>query len=162
MYKKYYNDENNNDMAIDKILNNTFNTGEIKYETFTSQIKIDDGISSQYDDQLSDNMVEQRVLKMLNEELYEIFKESPFYEKYKNPKRVDKGDMIKMYYYFKNKLLRKNTFTSMEIFIGFAEFFQVNYDQLYNDVGVLDKESILKELNEKYNVKGKIKSKRLF
>jgi hypothetical protein len=50
----------------------------------------------------------------------------------------------------------------MEIFIAFAEFFQINYDQLYNEVGVLDKEGLLRELNEKYGLTHRIKTKRLF
>jgi len=50
----------------------------------------------------------------------------------------------------------------MEIFIGFAEFFQINYDQLYGEIRVSDKEDLLKELNEKYGLKNRIKTKRLF
>ena len=63
-----------------------------------------------------------------------------------------------MYYYFKERLLKENTFSFIQIFIGFAEFFQINYDQLYGEIGVLDKEGILKELNKKE----KIKTKKLF
>ena len=60
------------------------------------------------------------------------------------------------------QLCSENKFSTTEFFIGFAEFFEVNYDQLYGDVGVMDKEMILKELNEKYNLTSKIKTKRLF
>ena len=155
--------ENDDYMAReDKILNNSYNTGDINYEAFTSPMRVCDSVAGQYQDQIAENMIEQRTAKMLENELYELFLESPFHEKYKNPKRVDKNDMVKMYYYFKDRLLKKKAFSPTEIFIGFAEFFQINYDQLYNEVGVLDKESLLRELNEKYNVKHKIKSKRLF
>ena len=50
----------------------------------------------------------------------------------------------------------------MEIFVGFGEFFQDSYEQLYLEIGVLDKEQILKELSDKYKVKHKILSKKLF
>ena len=70
--------------------------------------------------------------------------------------------LIKMYYHFKGLLLKERKFTSAEIFIAFAEFFEVNYDQLYSEIGVLDKESLLKELNEKYHLTSKIKTKKLF
>ncbi len=146
----------------DKIINNSFNTGDIDYEPFLSPIKVHESVSSRYKDNLNSNMIEQRTIKMLDEDLYELFKKSPYYEKYKNPKRVDKNDMVKIYYYFKEKLLKKKTFTTAEIFMAIAEFFQINYDQLYTEVGVLDKESLLKELNEKYNINSKIKAKRLF
>jgi len=149
-------------MKEDKIINNSFNSGELQYDDFSSStIKVDSRVSSLYDDQLGD-VIEHRAIKELNDTIYEIFKVSPYYEKYKNPKRVDKNDMIKMYYYFKDKVAEIKRFTPMEVFIGFAEFFQINYDQLYGEIRVLDKESLLKELNEKLGLKDRIKTKRLF
>jgi hypothetical protein len=158
----YYFEEEYENMKEDKIINNSYNTGELEFEAFSSVMKIDDRVSDLYEDQHSDNMVENRTIKALNEEIYSIFMESPYYEKYKNPKRVDKSDMIKMYYYFKEKLLPKNTYSSSQIFIGFAEFFQINYDQLYSDIGVMDKENLLKELNTHKGMKNKIQTKKLF
>jgi hypothetical protein len=70
--------------------------------------------------------------------------------------------MSKMYYYFKEELIKRKSYSSMQIFISFAEFFQINYDQLYAEIGVLDKESLLKELSEKGKVKNKIKTRKLF
>jgi hypothetical protein len=156
------NDEENSIMKEDKILNNSFNAGEIDTQAFISPMRVEDGALSLYEDQLSDNLVEQRVAKLLDEDLYNLFQESPYHLKYKASKRVDKGDIIKMFYYFKEKLLKANTYSGMQIFIGFAEFFQVNYDQLYSEIGVLDKESLLKELSEKGKVKHKIKTRKLF
>lgn len=157
-----YYEEETNSMKEDKIINNSYNTGDIDYESFSQTMKVDDKISHLYKDIHSDNIVEERTLKILDEKLYELFLESPYYEKYKNPKRVDKNDLVKMYYYFKDLLLKENTFSSTQIFMGFAEFFQVNYDLLYTEVGVLDKEGLLKELNEKLSLNKKIKTKKLF
>ena len=156
----FYNEEEN--MKKDKIINNSFNSGELKYEDFGQQtIKIDSKVSSLYDDLLGD-VIEHRTIQLLNEEIYKIFEASPYFKKYKVPKRVDKNDMLKMYYYFKEAIMKEKNFSPMEMFIGFAEFFQINYDQLYGEIRVLDKESLLKELNEKYGLKNKIKTKRLF
>jgi hypothetical protein len=150
------------DMAEDKIINNSFNSGEVSFQEFTQAIKIDSRVSDNYEDQLGD-VIEHRSMKALNDIIYDIFKDSEFFEKYKNPKRVDKNDMIKMYYFFKAEIAKGDkTFSSMEKFIGFAEFFQINYDQLYNEIRVSDKEDLLKELNEKYGLNKKIKTKRLF
>jgi hypothetical protein len=149
-------------MKEDKILNNSYNTGEMDYEAFSGAMKIDDRVVGLYDDQLSENLIDVRTEKRLDEDLYKLFQNSPFYQKYKNPKRVDKGDMSKMYYYFKEELVKEKSYSSMQIFISFAEFFQVNYDQLYAEIGVLDKESLLKELSEKGKVKNKIKTRKLF
>ncbi|NMC59099.1 MAG: hypothetical protein GYA51_06920 [Candidatus Methanofastidiosa archaeon] len=160
---KYFEfDEEDFNMKDDKIINNSYNSGDIEYENFTQPMKVDDRVSDLYSDTISDNMVEERTNKVLDEKIYELFEQSPFYEKYKNPKRVDKNDLVKMYYYFKERLLKEKTFSSTQIFIGFAEFFQINYDQLYSEVGVLDKEGLLRELNEKFNLNRKIKTKKLF
>jgi hypothetical protein len=125
-------------------------------------MKIDDGISSLYEDQLSDNLIDVRTEKSLDEDLYKLFLNSPFYQKYKSLKRVDKGDISKMYYYFKDELEKCKSYSEMQIFIRFAEFFQISYNQLYAEVGVLDKEKLLKELSEKGKVQNKIKTRKLF
>jgi hypothetical protein len=155
---EYYEFDSINNMKEDKIINNSYNSGDIDYESFSMPMKIDDRVFDLYKDIMSENIVEERTLKVLDDKIYEIFSISPFYDKYKNPKRVDKNDLVKMYYYFKERLLKENTFSFIQIFIGFAEFFQINYDQLYGEIGVLDKEGILKELNKKE----KIKTKKLF
>jgi hypothetical protein len=151
-----------NELHEDKIMNNSYNQGEQTYEDFGGVMKVHDSVFHLYEDQLGDNIVENRTLKMLDDEMYAIFEKSPYYEKYKKPKRADGNDRVKMYYYFKEQLLKQKKYSHMEIFIAFAEFFQVNYDQLYNEVGVLDKEGLLRELNEKYGLKDRIKTKRLF
>jgi len=159
-----YNEEleESKDMKEDKIINNSYNTGEMEYEVFSATMKIDDRVSSLYEDQYSENMYELRTVKALSEEIYKLFQASPFHEKYKNPKRVDKGDMVKMYYYFKEILVKERSYSSAQIFMGFAEFFQINYDQLYNEIGVLDKEGLLRELNSHQGMKSKIQTKKLF
>ena len=152
-------------MAIqtDKIINNTFNSGELHYENLSQSLKVDSRVSGLYEDQIGD-IIEHRTKKSLDEEMYKIFVNSEYFKKYNTPKKVDKNDLMKMYYYFKEEIskVEDKHFTNMEVFIGFAEFFQVNYDTLYADIGVMDKEYILKELNEKYGLNNKIKTKRLF
>jgi hypothetical protein len=149
-------------MDTDKIINNSYNSGDLNYEEFSGPMKVHDSVFSLYEDQLGENMIEIRTLKMLDDELYKIFEQSPYFEKYKKPKRADGNDRVKMYYYFKERLLEQKKYSNMEIFIAFAEFFQVNYDQLYSEVGVLDKENLLRELNQKYGLSHKIKTKKLF
>lgn len=156
------NTERDSIMIEDKIINNSYNTGEIDFEAFTTPMRVDSDVYSMYEDQLSDDMSETRIVKELSETMYTIFELSPFFEKYKNPRRVDKGDMIKMYYYFKEKLVRKNIYSASQIFMGFAEFFQISYESLYGEIGVLDKEVLLKELNTFKGIKKLLSSKRLF
>lgn len=154
--------KSNKELKEDKIINNSYNQGEQNYEEFSGPMKVHDSVFTLYEDQLGENIIEKRTLKMLDDEMYEIFVKSPYYEKYKKIKRADGNDRMKMYYYFKERLSSEKKYSNMEMFIAFAEFFQVNYEQLYNEVGVLDKEGLLKELNEKYGLKDRIKTKRLF
>jgi len=155
--------EENTTPRIDKIINNSYNQGEQTFTDFGQQImKVHDSVLSLHEDQLGENIIENRTLKMLNTEMYEIFQQSPYFDKYKKPKRADGSDRIKMYYYFKEKLLLQRKYSNKDIFIAFAEFFQINYDQLYNEVGVLDKESLIREMNEDGKFSHKIKTKRLF
>ena len=153
--------KSNKEVKEDKILNNSYNQGEQNFENFSGTMKVHEKVFSLYEDQLGD-ILEHRTAKLLSSIIYDIFKVSDYYEKYKNPKRVDKNDMIKMYYFFKDEIKKERDFSAMEVFIGFAEFFQINYDQLYNEIRVLDKESLLKELNDKLGLEGRIKTKRLF
>ncbi len=145
-----------------KMIQNSYNNGNMEYETFLSPIKIDDSVADLYKDTISENIIEERVFKILYEKIYEDFNDSVWHQKYSNVKNIDKNDLTKMYYYFKDKMLKEQTFSPTQIFIGFAEFFQVNYDRLYAEIGVLDKEELLKELNEKYSLNKKIKTKKLF
>jgi len=145
----------------DTIINNSFSTGELSYTPFPETIKLDNRISGLYDDQFGD-ILDYRNKKNLNDILYKIFEKSPYYEKYKNPKRVDKSDMVKMFYYFRDNIEDIKYFSALELFIGFAEFFQVNYDQLYSEIKVVDKENLLKELNDKLSLHNRIKTKKLF
>ena len=145
-----------------KILNNDYNSGNIDYDIFVGEMKISPIVSSQYEDQTTDDIEGYHNTRMLDKEVYDIFLKSPYYAKYKNPKKIDKNDLVKMYYYFKELLVKSQKYTHVEIYIAFSEFFQVNYDVLYSEIGVLDKEALLRELSEKYKVKHKITTKRLF
>ena len=146
----------------DKILNNSYNSGELNFEFFDNDIKIDPKVEDKYKEYSSENIIELRTFELLNERIYEIFQDSPYLKKYSQPKKVDKKDMYEMFYYFKEHLEKENTYTTMEIFIVLAEFFQINYKYLYNEISVSDKEDILKELNEKYNIENKMETKKLF
>lgn len=167
MEEKFGYDEENDESQSpshreDKIIQNSYNSGDIEYEAFIQPMKIDDRVSDLYKDTISENIIEERTYKLLYDKIYNMFLESPWHEKYSNMKRVDKSDLTKMYYYFKERLVKENTFSPIQMFIGFAEFFQLNYDQLYIEIGVLDKESLLKELNEKFSLNRRIKTKKLF
>ena len=153
----YYEYENYYDMS-----GSGFNEN-YEFKEFTSPIKIDSGAYKIFEEAFT-NVDDARIRSKLDSVLYDIFKDSPFFEKYRQLKRVDKSDMIKMYYYFKEKLDDYDEkFTIVEFFLGFAEFFNLNYDQLHKELKILDKEQLLREMTSLFNKHGKIKkNKRLF
>jgi len=126
----FRNDEEITPMKEDKILNNSYNSGDIDYEAFTAPMKIDDRVSSLYDDQLSENLIDVRTEKALDEDLYKLFQESPFYAKYKNPKRVERAICPKCI-----TILRRNWFEEkaipackfLSLLLNFFKLIMINY-----------------------------------
>jgi hypothetical protein len=148
--------ENEDDME------KTTNFTENAYEAFSGPIKINDKITHLYEDTISEDLIGYRSNKLLEEIMYNVFLESPFYHKYKTPKRIEKSDVTKMYYFFKEKILKEHNFSLYDIFINFAEFFQINYELLYNEISTLSKEELLKELNNEKQISERFKTKKLF
>lgn len=148
-------------MIFDKITTNSYNTGDMDFQEFTSPIALNDNISSRYEEYSLD-ATDYKIKKQLENALYEIFINSEYYEKYKTPRNLDKNDLLTMYYYFKDILVLENIFSPIDIFKGFAEFFEVNYNILYSKISIKDKESILKEINDTIQIKNKVKTKKLF
>jgi hypothetical protein len=139
-------------MKEDKILNNTYNSGDTGHEDFHGVMKIHDMVAGRYNDYNSDNLIEVRLQNSILEDIYDIFETSTYYEKYKPKKKGDKNDILKIYYFFKEALLKFNKYSLIDIFVGVAEFFEINYDTLYGEIGVHDKQLILKELDGKYQL----------
>jgi len=141
---------------------NSFNSGEIVFEDLSREIRVHSDVEDQYSDIISEKILDVRMNKALEEDLYDIFVVSPFYEKYRTLRKLDKNELLKIYYHFKHEIVKLNKYSTAEVFMAFAEFFQVNYDVFYGELGVLDKEELLKEVSEKYGLQKKIKTKKLF
>lgn len=76
-------------------------------------------------------------------------------------KKIEKGDLTSIYYYFKN-ILEEHNFDEMESFCAIAEFFKLNYKLLYDDViSIESKAKILNALKDNFNIKFE-KTNRLF
>jgi hypothetical protein len=152
--------ENEEDMEEKN--NKSFSGEECTYEPFTGPMKINDSVTHLYEDLIADDLIVYRSNKMLEEFMYEIFLQSSFYNKYKNPKRIEKSDVNKMFYYFKDKILEKQIFSAYDIFRCFAEFFQINYELLYNEISISNQEDVLKDFDKIHQISHRFKSQRLF
>lgn len=144
----------------DKIFGNDYNTGNIEFEFF-STIKVKDEFSSTTSKEFTDNSYSNWEKEQLREDLYRIFEEASFRDKYAKIKKVPKNEMVKIYYYFSDKLT-KEKYSTVQVFTEIAEFMKMNYKDMFHQLLPVDKQNIVKELGEEYNIAALKKQKRLF
>lgn len=153
-------------MVDDKILNNSFDDVEYGIERTTQQsIAILPQVAYMYEESTCDNIEDVYTARKMRDLMSEFFEKSPFYEKYSNDaKKVERCDMYNIYYYFKDRLNEVNEFNCVQVFCAIAEFFDVNYKVLYNDIIALeDKIVLLQEMADMYGLENRFASvNRLF
>ena len=175
-------------MLEDKIFENSFDKVDYCVERTTqASIQISPFVEKQYEESVSENIDELYIRRRLMKIMYELYLNSEFFEKYGqkkhidackdssslkyedlvyNPvvKKIERGDLFKIYYYFKDELNKYHEFSIIQIFCTIAEFFDLNYRTLYNDILTLeDKVNILDHLEKEYGLdKHFARSKSLF
>lgn len=153
-------------MLEDKIINNNYDNVDYSY-VFTSSapIAINPLVSDRYEDTLSEDISDLYVRRHIYEDVAEIYESSPYFQKYgKETKKLEKRDVSDIYYTFKDQLKKKDSYSLVQIFCAIAEFFELNYKTLYNDIISLeDKAEILEILQESYGLESTLSSsKKLF
>ncbi len=146
-----------------KIFNNGWNSVERTTGT-TSAITVDPYMDECYDDATTSDITELYITRNINKNMHVIFANSPFYEKYKNNKRIDKCELYDVYVYFRDNIREMMPeITFVQTFIGIAEFFDLNYEILYNDIiSIEDKSKILECLKVVHNYNNKMNCAKLF
>jgi hypothetical protein len=126
----------------EKVLNNTWNVGE-DLQVLSGTIKINSDMYKQYDFAMTDDPILLQDKKSTQELLYKIFKESSYFEKYGGflpdssipfAKKVEKGDIVEIFYYMKEHILKEKKLSIIELVIEICEFFDFNYDYVVNTV----------------------------
>lgn len=153
-------------MLEDKIINNNYDNVDYS-QVFTSSapIAINPLVSDRYEDALSEDISDLYVRRRIYEDIAEIYEVSPYFQKYgKETKKLEKRDVSDIYYTFKDALKKKDSYSLVQIFCAIAEFFELNYKTLYNDIISLeDKAEILEILQESYGLESTLSSsKKLF
>lgn len=153
-------------MLEDKIINNNFDNVEFGTESLSqSPITVNPMVYDRYEESLSEDVTEIYSRKKIYEDMSEIYEASPYFKKYgKELKKLEKRDISDIYYSFKDELNKRNSYTLVQIFCAIAEFFDLNYKILYNDIISLeDKAQILEILQETYGLDSDLgRSKKLF
>jgi hypothetical protein len=140
----------------DKIGNSSYDNVEYGVErTAQTPIQIDPYAEDMYEEATSENIEELYVKRKMMDVMNEIYEQSEYFSKYGGvkPKKVERSDLFGIYYYFKDELRKRSEYTIVQIFITIAEFFDLNYRTLYNDILTLeDKVEILDHLSDEYGL----------
>jgi len=140
----------------DKIGNSNYDNVEYGVERTTqTPIQIDPYAEDMYEEATSENIEEIYVKRKMMDVMNEIYEQSEYFSKYGGvkPKKVERSDLFGIYYYFKDELRKRSEYTIVQIFITIAEFFDLNYRTLYNDILTLeDKVEILDHLSDEYGL----------
>ena len=151
---------------VDKIINNSYDAVDYGQEALSqSPIAINPLVSDQYEEATSENIEDIYTRKNLYNQMSELYEASEFYEKYgQDCKKLEKADISNVYYTFKRQLLEKDDYNLVQVFTTIAEFFDLNYKTLYNDIISLeDKAEILEIIRDMYGLESQFaKSKKLF
>jgi hypothetical protein len=141
-------------MKEDKIFNNKFNSGDLEYEVFGKINIMEDFTSPDAFDEYNENKMQH--------DIYNIFISSRYYDEYHKPKKVPRSEVAEIFYYFESRLPESSEITSVDKFICVADFMNISYDVLYQELAPVYKEKLLRELDHKYAIFTKRKIKRLF
>ena len=141
-------------MKEDKIFNNRFNTGDLEYEVFGAIKLAIDGEGN--------DIYEEYIENRIQEDIYQIFLQSPYHEEYLKNRKVSKNAVAEIYYYFDDRLPGREDISAINRFTNIAEFMGIPYEVLYQELAPTYKEKILRELDSKYHVFKKKRIKRLF
>lgn len=141
-------------MKEDKIFNNRFNSGDLEFEIFGA-IKLHGGDTAT-------DIYEDYIESRMQQDVYKIFIESPYYEEYSKNRKVSKNSVGEIYYYFDKRIPDSADTSAIDRFTNIADFMGIPYEVLYNELAPTYKENILRELDHKYQVFKRNKIKRLF
>lgn len=117
LHNSYFDSENNDDFTFD-----------------SGKVSIASDAEDNYPEMFTDDMSLYQDRKDTAEKIYEIWKDSPYFEKYNSEnwgiKKIPKKDVLNIFYYVKEKLEKQKKLSSFEIIIAINEFFDFNYDYI--------------------------------
>ena len=141
---------------FDLILDNQYNRCEIEYSNYT-QIKIDDNFIEERSD-IYYNAHEHFRVEMLNNMIGDIWNKTEWSENYEQTKKVAKHDLSEIYSFIKHKF-KDDTYSNSDVFVGIADFLDIDYKILYEMITPKFKQEIIKELDDKFHV---LKRRRIY
>lgn len=147
----------------DKILDNSYNSGNIEPEFFHSRdLRVDDEFALDNLEEYLDNEKYNRSIKLL--EIIEKLTKNTKYSIHGHPKKKMPKARLNEYLCFVIEGIKKEdtTYTMVEMVIGICEFIGCSYENMFKEMDICYKERVLSELDKEYNVLSKMNIKRLF
>lgn len=80
----------------------------------------------------------------------EFFSKTEYYDEFKN-KKIPKPYISKIYLAIKEQFIGED-YTQAEIFAGVAEHLKINYEVMYENIPSMNREILVKELDDKYHI----------
>lgn len=124
------------------VLNNGWNSGGNE-QTFSGTISVHPDMDKTYDYVLTSDPVSLQEQKQTQEMLYEIFKESPYFDKYNGKKqdssvayakKIERSDVQGLFFYMKEKIEERQQMNISELMMHICEFFELNYKFVLDNV----------------------------
>ena len=143
----------------DPIFDNSFNKGEIDYEIF-GKVKVDRDFSDSRLNNYYQSYDYYRIVQ-LNNIISKIWNDSEWKNSYKIKQKIPKQNLSEIYNYIRNKIF-DDTYTEIEMFVGIADFLDVNFKNLFDMILPKYKMLIVKELDNKYKIISKKRNRKLF
>jgi len=145
-----------------EIENNNNNDGEFEFQLFGTFAVDENWMTKNYSELRY--LHETFEMEKLKNNLYDIFVESRFYEKYKDySSKVTKQDLLDIFLHFYENIEDGDRYSEMDKFCEIADFFGINYDLLYKEIPITIKQKLIVDMDEKYQMlNGGTKVKKLF
>jgi hypothetical protein len=159
----HFNDDESYDeespIKIDKIFNNDYNTGNLDFEEY-SLPKVD---SSYAEKNLQDcyNAFDYNRKMTIDLLVDEFFQKTSYYTILSAKKKIPKQLQSKVFIAISEQFT-PNEYTGVEIFTAIADYFNINYESFYENIPAINREQLVRELDEKYGVLKKKGVKKLF
>ena len=145
---------------VDKIFHNDYNSGNIEFEEFHGVPKVDVFYAEANLKDTYDSFDYQRNVQIM-EDIDDYFRETEQGKLLVNKKKIPKQMLSKIYVTLRSKF-EGGEYTGVEIFTNIADYFNLNYEVLYENIPAIYREELVKELDEKFQVLSRRGIKKLF
>ena len=143
----------------DKIFNNDFNTGNLEFEEYGPP-KVDQDFIDQHMDNYYDSNNYHANIEIMKR-LDDFFTGSEIGKSIGMKRKIPKQIIPKLYISLKD-CFKEGELTESEFFTVLAEYFNMSYEVFYENIPAIYRESIVRELDIKYDVLKRKRQHKLF